>query len=145
MTTETQQVDDLADRQFTPIGSDAPAQDSEQADQQAAPERLTNAQIVTGTLTAVRDVFCIITKLESPKQNLDAAAVQKLGELWGPVLDKHGIDLGQYMGDYALEIAAAIGTMTIGARLRAAVVAEMIAKRPQAASAPADDGNTVEG
>lgn len=140
---ETEQADDLAARTFTPIGGDAAAPGADQQEQAQEPQRLTNAQIVAGALAAGRDVFCIVTKLESPKQHLDAAAVQQLGELWGPVLDKHGIDLATYLGDYALEIGAVIGTITIGAKLRAAVIAEMIAKRPQAASAPADDGNTI--
>jgi hypothetical protein len=143
MTDQTEQTDDLATRQFTPIGGDAAAPGAPQPEQAQEPQRLTNAQIVAGALAAGRDVFCIVTKLESPRQHLDAAAVQQLGQLWGPVLDKHGIDLAAYLGDYALEIAAALGTVTIAAKLRAAVIDEMIAKRPTANSAPANNGDTV--
>ena len=146
MTGPAQEADDLADRTFTPITGEAPGQDAGDAQAEQAPQQLTNGQLLTGAISAARDVFCIVTKLESPKQVLDAEATQKLGELWGPVLDKHGIELAKYLGDYALEIAAVIGTLTIGARLRSVVIAEIIAKRPQAAPAPAaDDGNTVEG
>jgi hypothetical protein len=60
-----------------------------------------------------------------------------LGDLWGPVLDKHGINLGDYLGDYALEIAAAIGTFAIAAQLRTAVNAEIKAQTVDAEPAEA--------
>ena len=46
------------------------------------------------------------------------------------MLDKHGINLAQYLGDYALEFAAVIGSITIVAELRAAVTAELAARAP---------------
>lgn len=102
---------------------------------------LTNAQAVAGAIGAGREAFCFFTKLKSPRAVLDDATVGQLGELWGPVLDKHGINLSAYLGDYALEIAAAIGTFAIAAQLRTAVQAEIKAQTVDAepATEPANE------
>ncbi len=136
--------DDLENKQFTPLGDTAA--DSETA-QPEAPPPLTAAQIIAGALSAGREVFCMVTKLQSPRVHLDDATTQQLGALWGPVCEKHHIDLAKYLGDYALEIAAVIGSLGIAANLRAAVVAEIIAKRgdnPKASPPPATDPNTID-
>lgn len=121
------QTDDLAERQFTPLGADADAP-GDHPGAVAEPAPLTSAQIVAGAIATGREVFCIVTKLQSPKTHLNDNTVKQLGDWWGPVLDKHGIDLSKYMGDYALEIAAVVGTVTIGAQVRAAVIAEIAAR-----------------
>jgi hypothetical protein len=123
---QTDQFDDLANREFTPLGQDAGSQAD--PDQNTEAQKLTSSQILAGAVAAGREVFCIVTKLESPKTHLDDATAKRLGDLWGPVLDKHGIDLSKYMGDYALEIAAVIGTITIGVSVRSAVIAEIDAR-----------------
>lgn len=89
---------------------------------------LTNAQAVAGAIGAGREAFCFFTKLKSPRAVLNDATVTQLGDLWGPVLDKHGINLSAYLGDYALHFTAAIGTFAIAAQLRAAVQAEIKAQ-----------------
>lgn len=94
---------------------------------QAIPS-LSNAQAIAGAIGAGREAFCFFTKLNSPRRVLDDATVSGLGELWAPVLDKHGISLGDYLGDYALEIAAVIGTVAIAAQLRTACAAEIKAQ-----------------
>lgn len=105
------------------------SEDQQQQPGQAEPiPKLTNAQAIAGAVGAGREAFCFFTKLKSPRAVLDDATVGQLGELWGPVLDKHGINLGEYLGDYALEIAAAIGTFAIAAQLRTAVNAEIKAQ-----------------
>lgn len=134
-TTPQDPADSLADRTFTPLNDEATAKDPALS-APAAPEKPSSAQIISGAVAAGREVFCLVAKLQSPKVHLDDATAQQLGALWGPVLDKHGIDLGQYLGDYALEIAAVIGTVTIGAGVRSAVLAEIAAK--DAAARPGD-------
>lgn len=90
--------------------------------------RLTNAQIVGGAIAAARTVFCAVTKLDSPNQHLNDEAAQRLGAVWGPVLDKHGLDLGAVMGDWGIEIAAIAVTAEIALTLRRAVLEEIAAK-----------------
>lgn len=120
----------------------APGQDQGQ-DQ---PQALTNAQVLGGAIAAARSVFCMVTKLESPARILDDATAQRLGAAWGPVLDKHGINLGDTMGAYALEFTAAIVTFEVVMQLRAAVGAEIAAKEAarQQAEAPKEEPHTVE-
>ncbi len=88
---------------------------------------LSNEQTIAGAIGAAREAFCFFTRLESPRRVLDDPTVSQLATLWAPVCEKHGINLGQYLGDYALELAAAIGTFTVVASLRTAVVAELAA------------------
>lgn len=124
--TEKQEFDALEQRTFTAIGGP----DTVEPGQDAAPpepEALTAAQIIGGALAAGREVFCMVTKMDSPRKTLDDDTAQRIGALWGPVLDKHGIDLGKYIGDYALEAAAVIGTITIAASVRRGVLDEMAA------------------
>lgn len=105
-------------------GQDGPAQ----ASQEQEPQGLTNAQILGGAIAAARSVFCAVTKLESPARVIDDATAQRLGAAWGPVLDKHGINLGDTMGAYALEFTAAIVTFEVVMQVRTAVAAELAAK-----------------
>src|SRR4051812_9696732 len=58
----------------------------------------TNAQLFAGAIAAGREAFCAFTRFESPRKTLSDEAVQRLGEVWGPVLDKHGINLHSYLG-----------------------------------------------
>lgn len=92
------------------------------------PEKATNAQIIGAAIAAGRTVFCAVSKLDSPKIHLNDEQSQKLGAVWGPVLDKHGINLNKAMGDYALEIGAAVVTFEIVMALRTAVREEIAAK-----------------
>jgi hypothetical protein len=133
-------ADDLADRAFTAIGGSTGPESTDAAGDAPAP--LTNAQILAGAIAAGREVFCAVTKLKSPKTHLDDDTAKRLGELWGPVLEKHGWNLGEVMGNYALEVAAIIGTLTIGASVRAAVIAEIASQR-KADDTPTDDPDTI--
>lgn len=101
------------------------------------PEKLSNAQILSGGLIAGRGVFCSVTKFESPKTTLSDDSAHRLGEVWGPLFTKWGIELGDYVGEYALELAAIVVTAEIGLSVRAGVVAEMIARdqKPEANTA----------
>jgi len=126
--------DDLADRAFTPIGGTTEPTDENAPGEEPAPP--SSAQILAGAIAAGREVFCIVTRLESPKKTLSDDTAKALGGMWGPVLEKHGIDLNRYMGDYAMEISAVIGTLTIGAAVRAGVLAEIASRKP--AAPPAD-------
>lgn len=122
--TEKQEFDALEQRTFTPIDGEGV---DPIVDAAPEPEALTAAQIIGGALAAGREVFCMVTKMDSPRKTLDDDTAQRIGALWGPVLDKHGIDLGKYIGDYALEAAAVIGTITIAASVRRGVLDEMAA------------------
>ena len=88
----------------------------------------TNEQIIAGAIAAARTVFCMVTKLDSPRIHLDDAAAQQLGAAWGPVCDKYGWNLNAAMAGYGVEIAAIVVTANIGFALHRAV-SEEIASR----------------
>lgn len=92
---------------------------------------MTNAQAMAGAIAAGREAFCFFTKLESPRRVLDDDRVGQLAALADPVLTKHGIELGKYLGDYGPEIALAVGVFAVVTELRAAVAAEVKAKAPK--------------
>ncbi len=101
-----------------------------------------NAQILAGALAAGREAFCMFTQLESPRRHLSDDKVQQLGDVWAPVLDKHGIDLARYMSDWGVELAAALLTFQIVRELREGVKAE-IAAREAAKPAQPEAGTDV--
>lgn len=116
-----------------------PGSDTEQVLAEPIPQ-LTNAQAIAGAVIMGREVFCGYTKLKSPRAVLPNEVAGQLGEMWGPVCDKHGINLHEWLGDYALEFAAIMGTMAILGQVRAAVQAEIAAikaaeKKPEPAAA----------
>ena len=117
-------------------------------DQDTQPPPVTNAQAFAGAVAAGREMFCFFTKLESPRRVLNDGRITELAALVDPVLAKHGIQLGQYLGDYGAELALAVATFSLVTELRAAVNAELAAKAPKEESAPAqmvdevlNDGN----
>lgn len=118
-TTSTTPPDDLQSRVFTAIGGPDATETPD-----APPPPLTSAQIIAGAIAAGREVFCAVTQFQSPRRLLDDATAAHLGELWGPVLEKHHIDLGKYLGDFGVEIAAVLGTAGIVMALRKAVMQE---------------------
>lgn len=103
------------------------ADGQEGAPEAPAPEP-TNAQMIAGAIAAGRTVFCMVTKLESPKIHLDDAAAQTLGAAWGPVCDKYGWNLNDALGSYGVEIAAIAVTAQIGYALHRAVTEEIAAR-----------------
>ena len=122
------------------IGADLEAGEGLEGAAPAAP-LITNAQAFAGAMGAAREAFCFFTKLESPRVVLTDDKVSQLGALWGPVLDKHGINLGDVMGDYALEFTAVIGTISVVGELRQAVTLEIAARsiKAKAEEKPAND------
>lgn len=132
--TKPTELDNLASQAAAtvtpPLGEGVTELDAAAAAGQGPAPAITNAQAIQGALVAARDVFCLFTKLESPRQTLTDAAVQQLSELWGAVCDKRQINLAGYLGDYAAEIAAGIATLSIAMSVRAGVVAELAARKP---------------
>ena len=105
------------------------------------PTKPTNAQIIAGAIAAGRTVFCVVTKLESPKRHLDDATAQALGDAWGPVCEKYGLDLGETLGGYMVELGALILTAQVAYTLREAVLHELAQQEAKPAQT---DPNTVE-
>lgn len=103
------------------------------------PPPQTNAQILTGAVHLAREASCIVLDVQSPRSVLDEATMQQLGEAWGAVADKRGWNLQQLMGDWGVEIAAVMTTITVGMRLSKAVGAELAARdrKPEPAPQPA--------
>lgn len=115
---------------------------------QPAPPGMTNAQCLTMALQIVRETLCSVVKVQSPRTTLDDAACSAVGEAVAPVLDKHGINLGNMAGDYMAELRALAVTVPIALAVRTALLEELAARRakpikpePAAPAAPAaDDG-----
>ncbi len=118
---QADQIDSKAQQDAKPEGQ------AQEPQPEAAPAP-TNAQVIAGALAMGREVFCAVSKLQSPRFHLNDEAVQQLGAVWGPVCDKHGWDLNAAMGDWGIEIAALVVTAQIGLTLRAAVVEEIAAR-----------------
>lgn len=127
MSTAAPPPDHLETLEFTAIGQEA--QDQQQQ-QEAQPAALSNAEIISGAIQVGRDVFCTFTDLSSPKDTLNDSRAASLGEAWGKVCDKRGYNLQGYLGDYMLEIAAAMATFAIAREVRAGVMAELKAREP---------------
>lgn len=107
--------------------------DTDQPEADKAPE-LSNAQLFAGAIAMGVQVFTVVTKVQAPKNILTHERCAELGELWGPVLDKYGINAGQFMGAWQLEIAAVLGTVGIVLELRTAVRAEVAAMQAEQAA-----------
>lgn len=133
---------EAADKKTIPLPLDDLASQAELQDSAAvsaadgsagepAAEALSNEQALAGAIGMARDVFCGFTGLASPKNVLTDPAVEQLANLWAPVLRKHNIELGRYLGDYGLEIAAVMASFAIVAQLRQAVSAEISARKQQ--------------
>lgn len=104
-----------------------PAEGQDATQDAPAPEP-TNAQMIAGAIAAGRTVFCMVTKLESPKVHLNDEAAQQLGAVWGPVCDKYGWNLNDALGSYGVEIAAIAVTAQIGYALHRAVTEEIASR-----------------
>lgn len=128
MTEAQNPPDDLEGKIFTSIS--APGGAGSQDEPEQKPPELTNAQILAGALGAGRDVFCLVTDLKTPKATLSDDQCGSLGEAWGKVCDKRGWNLQGYLGDYALEIAAALATVAIAKAVSDGVKAELAARQP---------------
>lgn len=116
---------------------------------QGAPEALqpvaaTNAEIIAGSLQALREVLAMVVGLKSLQVTMADDKTQELGRLWGAVADKRGYDLNRFMGDYATEVAAVVGTVVIGKVVLTAANAELAAQRPPEKE-PAAAGEVVAG
>lgn len=119
------QLAGLAESSAPTIGDGLPGSDGTDS---AGPPPITNAQALAGALGAGREAFCFFTKLTAPRTVLTDARIGELASLAEPVLAKHGIDLGAYIGDFAPELALAVATFGLVVELRAAVAAEVATK-----------------
>lgn len=114
----------------------APGEPGTMGEEGTEPIGITNAQAFAGALAAGREAFCFFTKLESPRRVLDDDRVGQLAALADPVLTKHGIQLGRYLGDYGAELALAVALFGVVTELRAAVNAEIASKAPKETPGP---------
>lgn len=106
---------------------------------------ISNQQAIASALAAGREAFCLFTKLQSPQQTLDDATCDQLGAVWSKVLDKRGIQLSKYMGDYAAEIAAAFATFAVARAVHGGVQAELAARRKSETAEPPAADTTADG
>lgn len=114
---------------------------SEQQDGPLPAAAPTNAIVLAGAFKMVRDVFCGFTSLQTPATVITDAKAEALGNVWGAVADKHGLNLFALTGDYGLEIAAVVTTIPIALALHAGVKAELAARA--APPAQPEEGATL--
>lgn len=136
--------DDLENRQFTAIGGDSSSQAG--PDEAAQKLQASNAQILAGALAAGREVFCLVTDLQSPRRTMSDEALSNWAQAVAPALEKHGIDLGAVIGDFGPEIAAVVSTVILANAVRLGAVAELAAKKPakQEQEQEAMHGDTID-
>ena len=120
----------------------APGASSSSPGEPAAPA-LTNAQCLLMAAQLVRETVCTMAKVESPRRSANDETLAPLAEAWAAVLDKHGINLGQHMGEYALELRAAGMTAAVFVQVRAELRAELEAAQAKA-KAQADPAPTAD-
>lgn len=102
---------------------------------------ITNAEVIAMAIGMGRDVFCMASTLQSPKKHLDDTAVKSLGDAWGAVCDKRGLDLNAALGDWGVEIGALVITAQIGYTLKTAVTEEIRARNAKPVEADAASGD----
>lgn len=94
-----------------------------------------NGELLAGMFVVVRDLACMVLDLKSPRVTFPDNDAAQLGQAWGAVCDKRGVDLGRLMGDYGAEVAAVIITATVAKRVMVAAKAELAERAPPAAPA----------
>lgn len=94
--------------------------------------KASNGEILGGMFAMVRDLACMVLDLRSPKATFPDQDAMQLGQAWGAVCDKRGVDLARIMGDYGAEVAAVVMTATVFKRVSSAVNAELAAREPAA-------------
>jgi hypothetical protein len=134
--------DDLENRQFTAIGGDSTSQAG--PDDAAQKLQASNAQILAGALAAGREVFCLVTELQSPRRTMSDEALSQWAQAVAPALEKHGIDLGAVIGDFGPEIAAVVSTVILANAVRLGAVEELAAKKPAKQEQEATHGDTID-
>lgn len=92
--------------------------DATDADVGGIPEQepqpvIPNSVRVAGLIRAVRASVCMIAGLEAPKRTLTDDKVDKLGEIWGGVLDEYKINLSDHMGKFGPVIAAVMVSLPL--------------------------------
>ncbi len=102
----------------------------------AEPPAPSNAEVVTGMVTTIRETVLILQPLESLRDKLTDQVAAQLGALWGPVLDGYGIQLGRTMGRHAPAMVAAWSTFQLVGPIVQAVRAEVLAldRKPSSSS-----------
>lgn len=91
-----------------------------------------NAEILAGAFAMFRDLACMILDLQTPKATFPDRDAGQLGQAWGAVCDKRGVDLARIMGDYGAEVTAVVITATVLKRVATAAKAELAARDPAA-------------
>jgi hypothetical protein len=78
-----------------------------------APPPIPNDKAVAHLVCAVRDTVCMVASIEAPKRTLTDDKVDKLGEIWGGVLDHYGINLASKGGTYAPILVAVMASLPL--------------------------------
>lgn len=112
------------------------------ASQEQAQAGPSNAVLVAQMIGAVRDTVCMVAGLEAPARTLTDDKADKLGEIWGGVLDHYGIKLSDLAGRYGVIIAATIATFPLVRDTVIETRKEIALKdaRPATLPAPSPDG-----
>jgi hypothetical protein len=126
----------------TTLNPDNPEAGTDQGQGGTEAPMLSNAQMFAGAIAMGTQVFTVVTQIKAPQNILTHERCAQLGELWGPVLDKYGINAGQFMGAWQLEIAAIMGTVGIVLELRTAVRAEVAQRQAEQGKAAEPEGVT---
>lgn len=105
------------------------------------PATMPNAVAVAHLFRAVRATVCVVAGLEAPKRTLTDEKTDKLGEIWGAVLDAYGIQLADKAGKHFVIVAAGIQSVELleetFIETRKEIIAKDAARPPQQLPPPA--------
>lgn len=127
------EADQLAADTAPPLGEGVTDADAGMRD---APPVHTNAELVAGMVKLARDTVTQLADVQSIQRTLDDGAAERLGAMWGDVLDGYGIRLSDHFGKHGQAIMATLATLAIGVNVYKGYRAEQAARAPTPSPAP---------
>lgn len=127
------EADQLAADTAPPLGEGVTDADAGMRD---APPVQTNAELVAGMVKLARDTVTKLADVQSIQHTLANDVADRLGAMWGDVLDGYGIRLSDHMGKHGKAIMAALATAAIGVGVYKGYRAEQAARAPTPSPAP---------
>ncbi|AOS79225.1 hypothetical protein Q5W_09740 [Hydrogenophaga sp. PBC] len=128
------EADQLAADTAPPLGGGVTDADAGMRD---APPVATNAELVAGMVKLARDTVTQLADVQSIQTTIADDVAERLGAMWGDVLDGYGIRLSDHMGKHGKAIMAALATAAIGVNVYRGYRAEQAARAPTPSQAPA--------
>lgn len=99
-------------------------------------QEATNTELVAGMIKLARDTVTEMADVQSIQKTIGDDVANKLGAMWGEVLDGYGIRLNDQMGKHGKAIMAGLFTLAVAKSVYKGYQAELAQRKPPAAPAP---------